>query len=104
MEKLSTGRASGHHLVAAETKMKLLALKKPSSACSKHCTNRLKDQIGREEFVLSLPNRRDFLCNGLDGEEKAEFDISKEWDSIKEMYLSTYKEVLGNAKNERKRR
>ena len=76
MEELTTGHqsdakkkrvmrcadaGSGHHLVVAVIKMKLLALKKPRSSGKKYCTYRFKDQNVREEFVIALTNRYDAL-------------------------------------------
>ena len=41
--KRSADVGSGHHLVVAEVKMKLLATKKPKSTRRKYCTYRLRD-------------------------------------------------------------
>ena len=59
----SADAGSDHHLVVAVIKMKLLALKKPSSSSTKCCTYRFKDQTVRKEFFIALANRYDTLYN-----------------------------------------
>ena len=66
--KRSADVGSDHHLVVAEVKMKLLALKKPRSTRRKYCTYRLRDQGVREEFFITLANRYDALYSGSDDE------------------------------------
>ena len=52
--KRSADAGSDHHLVVAEIKMKLMALKKKRSARSKYCTYKLKGQRMKDEFVIAL--------------------------------------------------
>ena len=48
----SADAGSDHHLVVAVIKMKLLALKKPSSSRKKYCTYRFNDQTVRRSLSL----------------------------------------------------
>ena len=59
----SADAVSDHHLVVAVIKMKLLALKKPSSSSKKCCTYRFKDQTVRKAFFIALADRYDTLYN-----------------------------------------
>ena len=62
----SADAGSDHHLVVAVIKMKLLALKKPSSSRKKYCRYRFKDQTLRKEFFNALTNRYDAeLCTTI---------------------------------------
>ena len=100
--KRSADVGSDHHLVVAEVKMKLLALKNPRSPRRKYCTHRLWDQNVREEFTIALANSYDALCNGSDDEEEAELHVEQKWSKIKEMYPSTCEEVLDKVRRERR--
>jgi len=90
----SADAGSDHHLVVAVIKMKLLALKKPSSSRKKYCTYRLKDQTERKEFVIALTNRYDALYNEPVDEEEPELDIEQEWSEIKEMYKTRHQKLV----------
>ena len=81
----SADAGSDHHLVVAVIKMKLLALKKPSSSRTKYCTYRFKDQTTRREFVIALTNRYEALYDEPLDEEEPELDIEQECSKIKEM-------------------
>jgi len=76
--KYNVDVGSNRLLVVAEVKMKLLALKKPSSTRRKYCTYRFRDQSVRYEFVIELAKRQDAICNGSDDEEEVELDAEQE--------------------------
>ena len=85
--KCSADAGSDHHLVVAEVKMKLWAVKKVRTIRTKYCTYKLKDQNVTDEFTIALANRYDALYNGSDDDEEMEPDLEEEWNQIKEMYL-----------------
>ena len=84
--KCSADAGSGHHLVVAEVKMKLWAVKKVRKIRTKYCTYKLKDQSVKDKFTIALANRYDPLYNGSDDDEEMEPDLEEEWNQIKEMY------------------
>ena len=82
--KYNADVGSNHPPVVTEVKMKLLALKKPSSTRRKYCTYRLRDHTVREAFVMELTRRHSTLHNGSDDEEEEELDANHERSKIKE--------------------
>ena len=96
--KRSANAGSGHHLVVAEIKIKLLTLNKARSAKSKYCNYKLKEQRVKDEFVIALANRYDALDNKSDGQEETKPDLEQEWSQIKEMNSSTCAEILGKVR------
>ena len=94
--KGSVDAGSDHHLVVAEVKRKLLALKKEGSKKkNNYCIYKLKDQRVRHEFLTALANSYDALYNGSDNEEKITRELKQERSQFKEMHFSTCEEILG---------
>ena len=94
---------SDHHLVVADIKMKLAAMKRPRSSRTKYASNKLRDTDTRDEFILKLSNKYDALYNGSDDDDdEEETTVDHEWSKIKEMYTSTCEEVLGKHTYEKK--
>ena len=73
--KRSADAGTDHHLVVAEVKMKLRAVKKVRTIRTKYCTYKLKDQSVKDEFTIALANRYDALYNGSDDDEEMEPDL-----------------------------
>ena len=100
--KCNGNDGSDHHLVVAEINIKLLALKKGRSQRSNYFTYKKKDERVKHQYVIALANRDDALYNRPDNEEEIEPELEHYWRQIKEIYSSTYEEILAKVKRERK--
>ena len=95
---------SDHHLLVSTVRIKLAVLKKPKNQRTKFDVSKLKNRDVQEQFKLTLANKYDVLYNGSDVEEEEENQesVDREWENIKNMYISSCEEILGKRKINRK--
>jgi hypothetical protein len=86
---------SDHHLLIADTRLKLRKAPKEATARRKVDVDRLKCPQIRQEFVLQLRNRFSLL------EEVEDDSIDNIWTEIKDSYCKTGEEVLGFRKKKK---
>ena len=90
---------SDHHLLVAQLKLKLAAVRKAKNPRRRYDVGKLKMDDLRHEFQLKLQNRFELLAPSLREEDG---DVNEDWKGFKEMYTNTCEVVLGKVERKRK--
>ena len=87
--------ASDHHLLICQFRLKLKAAKKLQAATGfRYNVAALQSKAKLESFRISLQNRFEVLEDSV--------DLDTQWNSTRDMFLSTCKETLGKKNSRRK--